>query len=337
MNPLWALVDRYAAGKRRKEIHGFGFNCQLCVSQGESRNDTRQRGSVGLVGSQFNYHCHNCKFSIRWDEGTILPNRAKDLLESIGVPSDTIKELAFNAWQSSRGKRRVVHAVQDVKVLPFYSDMPLPFGAEPLENWVAKGETNYLLKRAVEYLYSRGPAVYSNWKFYWTPSKDDGINERLIIPAFEQDRIVGWTARLTRHNRHSESKYFQKIPPSFFFNSDAFRNWTREIVIVQEGPLDAIVTSGAAFLTNDIGGDKLSILKGINKEKVLIPDRGKAGQRLIDFALENHWSVSFPPWEDDVKDPCDAALKYGRLYTVKSILDHRQDNKLRINLLRSKW
>ena len=71
-------------------------------------------------------------------------------------------------------------------------------------------------------------------------------------------------------------------------------------------------------------------------EIVLVPDRDKAGQKLIDDALEYGWSVSFPEWEADVKDINAAVIRYGRLFTLKSIIDTKQTNRLKINLMRKR-
>ena len=56
---------------------------------------------------------------------------------------------------------------------------------------------------------------------------------------------------------------------------------------------------------------------------MLVPDRDKAGQKLIDDALEYGWSVSFPEWEADVKDINAAVIRYGKLFTLKSNLVKR--------------
>ena len=73
------------------------------------------------------------------------------------------------------------------------------------------------------------------------------------------------------------------------------------------------------------------------REIILVPDRDRAGQQLIDDALEYGWSVSFPEWEPDVKDINDSVVRYGKLFTLKSILDAKQTSRLKINLLRKRY
>ena len=67
-----------------------------------------------------------------------------------------------------------------------------------------------------------------------------------------------------------------------------------------------------------------------------MPDKDKVGEQLIDSALEYGWSVSFPDWHSEVKDVSDAVLKYGKLFTLTSIIEAKQSNKLKIELARKK-
>jgi len=46
--------------------------------------------------------------------------------------------------------------------------------------------------------------------------------------------------------------------------------------------------------------------------------------------------VSLPPWEDDIKDVADAVKRYGRVYTLTTILHYLETNKIKIQLLQKK-
>jgi len=63
-----------------------------------------------------------------------------------------------------------------------------------------------------------------------------------------------------------------------------------------------------------------------------VPDADSAGMDLVKTAIRRGWSVSFPPWES-CKDAADAAVKYGRLFTVRSIIDSAETNTTKIQLL----
>ena len=45
-------------------------------------------------------------------------------------------------------------------------------------------------------------------------------------------------------------------------------------------------------------------------------------------------SVAFPRWDEKVADVADAVLKYGRLFTIQSILKSTESSKLKIDLKR---
>jgi hypothetical protein len=57
---------------------------------------------------------------------------------------------------------------------------------------------------------------------------------------------------------------------------------------------------------------------------------------LVDAALEYGWSVSFPVWQETCKDINSAVQKYGKLFVLKAIVDARQSNRLKIELLKKR-
>jgi hypothetical protein len=72
------------------------------------------------------------------------------------------------------------------------------------------------------------------------------------------------------------------------------------------------------------------------KEVIVVPDRDRPGSKLLKFAIDNGWGASLPPWGDDVKDVADAVKKYGRIYTLFTILHYRETNEIKIQLLKKK-
>ena len=74
----------------------------------------------------------------------------------------------------------------------------------------------------------------------------------------------------------------------------------------------------------------------LQREIIVVPDRDKPGAKMIKAALTHGWSVSMPPWEDDIKDVADAMKRYGRLYTLTTILYYREHNEIKIQLLKKK-
>ena len=112
-------------------------------------------------------------------------------------------------------------------------------------------------------------------------------------------------------------------------NIDSFASSEREIVIIVEGVIDAILIDGISVQGNSVTPEQAHLLDKLGKRVILCPDRDSAGKQLIDQALELGWEVSIPPWHADCKDAADAVQKYGRLATVASIIKHASDNKLK--------
>ena len=68
-----------------------------------------------------------------------------------------------------------------------------------------------------------------------------------------------------------------------------------------------------------------------------MPDRDAPGEKLISQAKDFGWSVAFPEWGDDIKDVADAVMRYGRLFTIQSILKTAESSKLKIDLKRKMY
>jgi DNA primase len=79
------------------------------------------------------------------------------------------------------------------------------------------------------------------------------------------------------------------------------------------------------------------LLRQLNKEIVLVPDRDHEGPKCVEQALEFGWSVSMPEWPDGVKDVNEAVKKLGRLATLWMITNAKESNNLKIQLRAKKW
>ena len=105
------------------------------------------------------------------------------------------------------------------------------------------------------------------------------------------------------------------------------------IIIVTEGQLDAIQVGGVALAGNSPSDTQCTIIEELEKDIVLLPDFDSAGIDTINTAIKRGWSVAFPEWEPDIKDANDAVMRYGRLFTVKSILESIEKNSTKIKIL----
>ena len=109
--------------------------------------------------------------------------------------------------------------------------------------------------------------------------------------------IANWDSKVD----NIKKKYMAHRPAGYVFNSDR-QTGSRECIIVVEGVFDAIAIDGVGVLGSNINEQQADIIDSIGKEVIVVPDRDKAGEQLIDSALEYDWGVSFPNWHDDVKE-----------------------------------
>lgn len=202
-----------------------------------------------------------------------------------------------------------------------WKEKPLPKGARTIAEWAEKGCTDKNFIEVVQYLADR-KLLYPN-DFYWTPN-DKMYVQRAIMPFIYDGKIVGHTGRLVRDAK--KFKYMADTPKEFIAGLDAQQEHDKKYVILCEGIFDAYVTDGIAALGNELNAHQISIINRLNKEVIVVPDRDEAGQNLFDIALREGWSISTPEWGKGIKDPAQAAEKYGRILTIQSIIKSSNKN-----------
>lgn len=319
----------------------ISFNAPCCVHNGESA-DTRGRGGIVMnPDGGVSYHCFNCNFKASYVPGRHLTYKFRKLLSWLGADENTVKRLVIEAVRVKEliAPEQVVEA-QEVEPVNF-RPRPMPEQALTLEEWhtfytVGSPDSEHVnvpasYADAVEYVCQR--AVDTGYTFYWTPESQYNLNKRIIVPFTWQKKIIGYTARALDAN--IKPKYFNSHEPGYVFNVDRQQpDW--KFVIVCEGPFDAMSVDGVATLGNQVSEQQADIIDSLGREVIVVPDTDRAGQGLIDAAVEYGWTVSFPVWMESCKDINDAVIKYGKLFVIKSILDAQQTSKLKIELHRKR-
>jgi DNA primase len=185
----------------------------------------------------------------------------------------------------------------------------------------------------LKYLESRG--IGPDWyDFMYSPDKGWDVFKRLLIPFYWRGDVVGFTGRMFEQS--DKVKYYTDVQPGYVFNMDA-QDWSRKFVLVTEGPFDAITVSGVSILGSEINDTQRELIEGLGRQIIVVPDRDAPGQKLVDQATEFGWGVAFPEWDKTVGDVADAVLKYGRLFTIQSILKTTETSKLKIDLKRKMY
>ena len=179
-----------------------------------------------------------------------------------------------------------------------------------------------------KYVMDRDLEFYKD--FYWSPDPYMKINKRLLVPFMAKGEIVGYTGRVIE-DIPNVPKYYSDVQPGYIFNIDNLHT-DRKYVIITEGVLDALSINAVSSLGNKLTQGQIDLINATGKTIIVCPDRDKSGSNLIDVAVENNWMVSFPKWGSGIKDCADAVKQYGRLYTLKSVIDSAVSNKAKIQV-----
>jgi len=325
MSIVFDTLTQYLPPKRKTTPSGWtSFNAPCCIHNGDSA-DKRQRGGLISNGDEgVSYHCFNCGFKCSWQPGRNLSGKMRRLLQWLNAPDDTINKLALTVMQENEG----IQTTQQLVELPTFKTVPLPDDAIKIADIT---EFNKYSLAILEYMSTRGLNL-DDTDYYWSPSL--GYRDRLIIPFLYEKRIVGWTARTVQADK--QPKYMSEQQPGFVYGLDE-QGHNKVFCIVCEGPMDAIHIDGVALLGSEVKDQQAMLINRVGKQIIVVPDRDQAGAKLIDQAIELGWSVSLPEWTDDINDIGDAVAKYGRLYTLYSIVNNAESNELKIRLRSKKW
>lgn len=286
------------------------MNCPMC-------SDKRRRGGVITQGPKISYHCFNCKFKTGWQPGLALGKKYKSLATTLGVDQQELHAVQIQLMKHSDDLELQDSSEYVFKAASFPT-VELPENVQAIETLPDSHELK---------LYAKERGILGAYPLLHF---DDIFNKRrVIIPFTYNNELVGWSGRHIAPPDKNTPKYLNKMPHGYVFNIDRYADTERDVVIVTEGIMDAILVDGVALLTNAVSTEQAQLINRLNKRVILCPDRDEPGKQLIEQALALDWEVSFPPWHAGVKDAADACDKYGRLLTVASIIQYATSNKIK--------
>jgi hypothetical protein len=309
---------------RKKTPSGWeSFNAPCCHHRG-NRQDDRKRGGIMVTGEGFTFHCFNCGFKAGWTPGKLLSQNTRKLFTWLGIPETEVQKLALEALKEQQDQPTVK------KQFSFeLEERDLPDDCLSIKEWVDAGCQDTELVDVISYLLNRGMDIeWYNW--HW--SSAPGFRDRVIIPFYQDNKIVGYTGRKITEGK---PKYLTDAQPGYVFNLTA-QPYSRKYVIVTEGQFDAIAIDGVAISHNEPNETQCTRLNMLGREVIVVPDRDRPGAKLLKAALDHNWSASMPPWANGIKDVADAVKRYGRLYTLATILHYKESNQIKIQLLKKK-
>jgi hypothetical protein len=210
------------------------------------------------------------------------------------------------------------------------SEVALPDDCLSINQWIEEGCTDPDLMAVIEYLTDVRKVEWDWYNWHWSAA--NGYRDRVILPFYHDNKIVGYTGRKIKDGK---PKYLTDAQPGYVFNIDAQLH-TRKYVIVTEGQFDAIAIDGVAVMHNEPNDTQCTRINSLGREVIVVPDKDKPGAKMVAIAAKQGWSASLPPWEDDVKDVADAVKRYGRLYTLATILHYKVAGEINLHLLERK-
>ena len=329
------ILTSLPAGRKKSPSGWISFNAPCCVHNGETADKKKRGGLMTSADGTVSYHCFNCGFKASYVIGRKLTYKMRQFMGYIGIPDDTIRKLAIEAMREEEGD-----AKYEKKKFVTFKKKELPKHTRSLGKWLEEytvgtmtTEQQNKIDNLLNYLAGRG--IGADWyDFMYSSDKYWDVDRRLLIPFYWRGDIVGFTGRMFEQS--DKVKYYTDVQPGYVFNMDA-QDWTRKFVIVTEGPFDAITVSGVSILGSEINETQRELIDGLGRKVIVVPDRDAPGEKLINQAIEFGWSVAFPEWDKTVGDVADAVLKYGRLFTIQSILKTTESSKLKIDLKRKMY
>jgi len=335
MSEIHEIVAAHLPARRRATSLGW-VNCNApCCHHRGHRPDTRSRGNfLFATDGAIAYNCYNCGFKTVFDNASLSRN-FESLMGWMGISSESINRIKMMLLQNRMDGTTSAASMPDMRFTGEFKEVDLPQYSLPFESVIEEDEIPAEFVEAMEYLDGRGEAILNGWDYYWNPSTKHDMNKRVIIPFYHRSKIVGWTARYVGTPPKGTPRYYNgELQPGYLFNCNVLNDPARSYVLVAEGPFDAIALSGIATLGSQMSREQIAWLNSTNKEKIIVPDRQRNNQGLIDDALAQGWSVSFPDWEPDVKDAAEASKRYGKLFTIRSAIAARTTSHLQIGVKR---
>ena len=336
-------VLSHLPAKRRANSKGWHvFNAVCCQHNGESQDKRGRGGVITTPDGGVSYHCFNCQFKAGYYPGHQLSYKFRKLLRWLNIDDGEILQLSVEAMREAQRQELLGLVKPEVKKEELkveFKTYSLPDEAVSflgLLEFYELANTHEYPKGfvdSVEYVDKRKIDL-RKYDFYWTSDIKNRMNKRVIIPFSWKNEVIGYTARAT--NDEIQPKYYNQFDAGYVFNIDKQeRDW--KFVIVCEGVFDALSIDAVAVLKADVTQQQVDIIEDLDREIIVVPDWNKTGQNLIDIALNNGWSVSFPVWAETCTDINEAVVKYGKLFVLKTIVDSVERNALKIELMRRKF
>lgn len=294
----------------------FSVLCKVCNDHGRKG----PRAGFKFDGDAVGYNCFNCGHTASFDpnENQTMPHKMVEVLRAFGVDDVDWSPVLFSALQNQEAGRST-QKEKFVSIEPANIPM-LPF-AVPLTD--SDNEWNQF---AIEYLRDKRGIDWKDYSFHIVNELSDHPDckrwyGRLIIPIYKNNKVIFYQGRDLSDTRPKKYLNPSVDRSNVMYGYHQLFADTEDPLYVTEGWFDSFMIQGVAVFGNHMTPAQIKWLTQSRREKVIIPDKFGDGHLLAQQAIDLGWSVSYPDI-GGCKDVNDAIVKYGKLYTLKTIRDN---------------
>ena len=301
--------------------------CEVC-GDGDHSKGPRGGWNFDDSGDVCFYNCFNCGIDGNFDPNREHPHskRMYEIFRAFNIPVNDINELLVKSAKD--GKRKV-----ERKEKIFLPHIQQPDFWKPMTEFE---EDNPLAAEARDFLWERYRMKDTDYPFFLSTGKTQSdlpahiyeakyLKPRIIIPAFNNERLMFWQARLFFGDETLNKKYLSASVE----DSNAVIYGMEHMYVddpenhplyVLEGFFDAWHLNAVAVITNTMKPSKIKLLERSRRPKVVVPDYNKDGMNLAEQAIELGWGIALPETLPCV-DICQAIRKFGKLYVIRSVVE----------------
>ncbi len=273
---------------------------------------TNRVGGWNFDNNEVTYNCFNCGYTAKQNENEYtMSNKTKNLLLSFNIPEDVIVE-----YLSERYFNQNSPAAPTVKKSAIVVECDLPPDSYRLKD---ASDTDAWAYVAREYLSSRSLSVTD---YDWYLSSDKDYRDRLIIPFYQNKKLVYWQARAFDPDAKQRYLNADKPKSNIIFNHDVLYKKNQRIFI-PEGVFDAIPFNTISLIGGSLPDSKVEILQKFNKDYVFVIDEDLNGYKVGKKAISLGWKISHL---SDGVDISKAIKKYGKIFTAKMLNDNIKED-----------
>ena len=212
-----------------------------------------------------------------WQPGMHFGEKMIKLAESYGAAPDQTSAMVLYAIELIESG--VIYEGSSNKLYQEIQAKALPDNTHPFSYWANLSSPPTEFLRAISEIANRNPLLL-DLNIHWSPSRENGIYNRFIIPYIANGKPIGYTARSIFQN--STMRFYNSFPSNILFNYDLLNDDSVKTIYVFEAPIDALLMGGVATSSQTISDYQLDILtrvKGFGKRIVVVPEDDRSGIR----------------------------------------------------------